>query len=160
VSVVWWLRNCYTPVTGYDEKDEDMNPFFSNELAEQHIRDLQRSAREAQVPEQPGERGGDERVTVRALRARDVEPLRVLAALDSRHLPTGPVLVAEQDGELVAALSLDGGRAIADPFRRTTEVVALLELRARQIAPRSRHRVREALAERLRGSITPTPRAA
>ena len=137
-----------------------MNPFFSSELAEQHIRDLQRSAREARVPEQPGEHGGDERVTVRPLRARDVEPLRVLAALDSRHLPTGPVLVAEQDGELVAALPLDGGRAIADPFRRTSEVVALLELRARQVAPHSRHRARGALAARLRGGMAPTPRAA
>ena len=158
--VVRWLRNCYSGDTGYEEKGEDMNPFFSNELAEQHIRDLRRSAREARIPEQPGEHGDNERVTVRALRARDIEPLRVLAALDSRHLPKGPVLVAEQDGELVAALPLDGGRAIADPFRPTSDVVALLELRARQIAPHSRHGVREALAERLRGSLAPTPRAA
>ena len=133
-----------------------MNPFFSNELAEEHIRDLQREARKARIPEQPGE---NERVTVRALRAPDVEPLRVLAALDSRHLPTGPVLVAEQDGELLAALPLDGGRAIADPFRRTSDVVALLELRARQIAP-GRHGIREALAGKLRGAMAPTPRAA
>lgn len=137
-----------------------MNPFFSNELAEQHIRDLQREAREARIPEQPGEHGDNERVTVRALRASDIEPLRVLAALDSRHLPTGPVLVAEQSGELVAALPLDGGRAIADPFRRTTDVVALLELRARQVAPAARHGIRDALAAKLRDAVTPAPRAA
>jgi hypothetical protein len=137
-----------------------MNPFFSNELAEEHIRDLQRDAKAARIPEQPGEHGDNERVTVRALRAGDVEPLRVLAALDSRHIPSGPVLVAEQGGELVAALPLDGGRAFADPFRRTADVVALLELRARQIAPAARHGVRDALAAKLRGAVAPTPRAA
>jgi hypothetical protein len=158
--VVWWLRNCYTLVSGYDEKDEDMNPFFSSELAEEHIRDLRREAQAARIPEQPGEHGDDQRVTVRALRGRDIEPLRVLAALDGRHVPTGPVLVAEMDGELVAALPLDGGRAIADPFRRTADIVALLELRGRQIAPAARHGIRRALASRLRGAAAPTPRTA
>jgi hypothetical protein len=137
-----------------------MNPSFSNELAEQHIRDLQREAAAARIPEQPGEYGDNERVTVRALRARDIEPLRLLAALDSRHVPKGPVLVAEQDGELVAALPLDGSRAIADPFRPTADVVALLELRARQVAPAHGHGIREALAARLHSHMTPTPRAA
>jgi hypothetical protein len=160
VSVVRWLRNCYTSVTGYDKKDEDMNPFFSTELAEEHIRDLQREAGAARIPEEPGEHGHNERVTVRAMRARDVEQVRVLSALDSRHMPRGPVLVAEQDGEVVAALPLDGSRAIADPFRRTSDLVALLELRARQVTARSRHGIREALADRLRGTVAPTPRAA
>lgn len=69
----------------------------------------------------------------------DREALVRLAERDSAAPPTGPVLVAEVDGEPMAAVPLDGGPAIADPFHRTAELVALLELRARQMrTPRSR----------------------
>ena len=57
-----------------------------------------------------------------------------LAALDSAPAPRGPVLVADVDGEIVAAHSLARARSIADPFRPTAEVRELLELRARQAA--------------------------
>jgi hypothetical protein len=43
------------------------------------------------------------------------------------------MLVAEVDGELCAALPLDGGEAFADPFRPTGELVSLLEMRAVQL---------------------------
>jgi hypothetical protein len=56
-----------------------------------------------------------------------------LAALDSALPLRGPALVADRDGRLLAALSLDDGRAVADPFERTAEAVELLRLRARQI---------------------------
>jgi hypothetical protein len=39
------------------------------------------------------------------------------------------VLVAEAEGAVVAAHSPTTGATIADPFRRTAEVVQLLELR-------------------------------
>ena len=42
----------------------------------------------------------------------------------------GWVLVAEVDGELWAALSLSDGRAVADPFRPSADVVGLLHERA------------------------------
>jgi hypothetical protein len=59
-----------------------------------------------------------------------------LAQLDSAPAPKPvPTLVAEVGGELRAALPLDGGRAIADPFRPTAELVAILAERARQLAP-------------------------
>jgi hypothetical protein len=45
-------------------------------------------------------------------------------------MPAGTVLVAEVRGELWAAVPVGGGSAIADPFRPTADVVALLELRA------------------------------
>ena len=45
--------------------------------------------------------------------------------------PTGDVLIAETDDELVAALSVDTGERVADPFRRTADVVDLLAYRAR-----------------------------
>jgi hypothetical protein len=46
------------------------------------------------------------------------------------------MLLAEIGGELRAAVPLDGGPAIADPFQRTAELVALLAERAQQIVPR------------------------
>jgi hypothetical protein len=75
-----------------------------------------------------------DRVTVRGSMAADAARLRELAALDSRRPLAGELLVAEVDGALVAAISLDGEGAIADPFRPTADVVNLLELRAAQIA--------------------------
>ena len=43
------------------------------------------------------------------------------------------VLVAEVDGSIQAALALDGGLSIADPFRASELSRQLLELRARQL---------------------------
>ncbi|HWI73422.1 MAG TPA: hypothetical protein VNT55_15805 [Baekduia sp.] len=53
-----------------------------------------------------------------------------LAALDSRRPLTGPVLVAERDGRILAALATADGRAVADPFAPTADLVALLRLHA------------------------------
>ena len=70
-------------------------------------------------------------VVIRAARGSDGPALRRLAELDSRdEVPAGELLVAETDDELVAAVSLDTGERIADPFRRTADVLELLELRA------------------------------
>jgi hypothetical protein len=72
-------------------------------------------------------------VLIRAARGSDGPVLRRLAALDSRPLPAGELLVAEADDEVVAALSVDTGARVADPFRRTADVVDLLEYRARRL---------------------------
>ena len=79
--------------------------------------------------------GGDA-VTIRRARPADATPLLHLAALDDAAPLDGDVLVAEVDGELWAALCLDDGRRIADPFRPTTDAVALLELRASFVGAR------------------------
>jgi hypothetical protein len=60
-----------------------------------------------------------------------------LAELDSSRCPRGPVLVAAVAGEPRAALPLDGGPAVADPFHFTAELVSLLETRAAQLNGRS-----------------------
>jgi hypothetical protein len=78
----------------------------------------------------------ESQLTVRLATPGDTRDLECLAQLDSGSAPTGPTLLAEVDGELVAALPLDGGRAIADPFRRTAELVGLLELRKAQLRRR------------------------
>ena len=72
-------------------------------------------------------------VVIRAARGSDGPALRRLAALDSADFLTGSVLVAEADDEMVAALSVDTGEKVADPFRRTADVVDLLTYRARRL---------------------------
>ena len=68
-------------------------------------------------------------VVIRAARGADGDSLRRLAALDSARVPTGDLLIAEAEGAVVAAHSPTTGATIADPFRRTADVVELLELR-------------------------------
>ena len=93
-------------------------------------------------------------VTVRLARDEDAGALLRLAALDSAEPLSGAALLAEVDGEVVAALPLAGGSAIADPFRRTTPMVDLLELRAAQL--RGEGRVERSAAPRL---LARAPRA-
>ena len=64
------------------------------------------------------------------------EAIERLAQLDSARRPSGPPLVAAVGGEPVAALPLDGGPAIADPFQPTTALVSLLEPRGAQMRGR------------------------
>jgi hypothetical protein len=78
-------------------------------------------------------------ITVRLADYTDARALLDLAALDSARVPAGALVVAESDGELVAAMPVDGGRPIADPFRGTSLIVQMLELRAAQIRSRTEH---------------------
>lgn len=80
--------------------------------------------------------------TIRFAYPDDETALRHLAALDSQRLPAGPLLVAEVAGELWAAVGLTGEpRAIADPFRHTAELVALLGERADRLTHQARQQV-------------------
>jgi hypothetical protein len=76
---------------------------------------------------------GAHELTLRYTTAADAEALRELAQLDSAHAPEGTVLAAAVDGDLWAAVSVDHGDAVADPFRPTGELVSLLQERARQL---------------------------
>ena len=82
-------------------------------------------------------------MTLRYAVPADADALDRLAQLDSERAPRGVVLVAEVGEELWAALSLDDNHAVADPFRPTGELVALLLERARQLrrSKRRRHRL-------------------
>lgn len=127
-----------------------MNPFFSKEMAQQHIGDLRREAHDHKVPEDYSELSEDDGLTVRAATQCDVEAVRLLAALEGVELPRGPVLVAQVGGEVLAALPLDGGRALADPFQPSAHMVELLELRARQLRTIDEH---HSLLPRIRGVL-------
>lgn len=70
-------------------------------------------------------------VVIRSARGSDADDLRRLAALDSAEALSGPVLIAEVDDRIVAALDTRAQRSIADPFVPTRDLVELLRLRAR-----------------------------
>jgi hypothetical protein len=96
-------------------------------------------------------------VTIREATYLDRTALIRLAQRDSAPVPDGRLLLAEQHGDLRAAVAVAGGATIADPFHRTAELVDLLRSRARQLRARRPLRViartpvpaREALGHRI-----------
>ena len=90
-------------------------------------------------------------VAMRRATVGDERAVRRLAQLDEMTPPQGDVLLAELDGRLVAALPLEGGRAVADPFTPTQEIVELLVLRAAALGGDTHGRLR---ARRLRRAAT------
>ena len=74
-----------------------------------------------------------EHVVIRSAVPADDTEIARLADLDGGRAPAGAALVAELHGRLVAAVGLDGGRALADPFKSTGDIARLLELRASQL---------------------------
>lgn len=77
--------------------------------------------------------GPSARLTLRPATGEDDEALARLAALYDRPLPSGPLLLAEVDGELQAALTLTGGQELMQPYLPTAALVELLALRAKQL---------------------------
>jgi len=62
------------------------------------------------------------------------EELERLAALSERTLKDGDWIVADVDGVPVAAVSVEHGTTVYDPFRPTSlAAVSLLELRRKQV---------------------------
>ncbi len=100
-------------------------------VAREHSRDLRAKAERSRREDDGGT--PVTRVTLRYAAASDAQRLRYLAELDSSAPPSGPALVAEIDGRIRAALPLDGTEAIADPFHRGAELLALLRMRAAQL---------------------------
>ncbi|HZO59444.1 MAG TPA: hypothetical protein VFB51_07125 [Solirubrobacterales bacterium] len=66
-----------------------------------------------------------ESITVRAAEPGDRLALAALAQLDSTVPLFDAVLVAEQDGRIVAAITADGS-ALADPFRHTHGIIEFM----------------------------------
>jgi hypothetical protein len=84
----------------------------------------------------------------------DFEALHRLAGRDSAAAPAGAILGAELDGRLIAALSLDSGELVADPFVPTDAVVE----RLRERADRLRHDGHRRIARRHGFHLTLRPR--
>jgi hypothetical protein len=101
-------------------------------------------------------------VNIRRLGEADLPEVVRLVQLDSADVPAGELLGAEVEGKLVAVAPIDGGRTIADPFSRTSELRALLELRVAQLRGRAPERRRSGglfarRRSRAAGHSAPTP---
>jgi hypothetical protein len=111
-----------------------MHPFLQAQLAALHQNDLRAEADAGRRFERSTERSAaPSEVVIRRATSSDGPALAALSALDAAPVPLGASLVAEVSGVPRAVLPLEGGRAFGDPFSRTDELVALLELRAAQI---------------------------
>ena len=77
--------------------------------------------------------GGRIEIAIRSALPADAEEIRRLSLLVDRAVPAGPVLLAESDGTVVAALSTTTGEVVTDPFRATADLVELLRLRSTQL---------------------------
>jgi hypothetical protein len=109
-----------------------MNSLLSSQMANALAADRRREAerfRRSRV-EWSAEADRYSSVTVRFARPEDADAVLDLAQLDGRRVPERPMLVAEVDGELLAARSMIGRGSVADPFRPTAHLVELLELRS------------------------------
>jgi hypothetical protein len=81
-------------------------------------------------------------VTLRLAGPGDGPAVAHLAALEEAPAPQAPLLLAERDGRAVAARSLVDGRAVSDPFARSSRLLELLALHAGAAARRGRGRER------------------
>jgi hypothetical protein len=65
-------------------------------------------------------------LVLRPATSADAADLERLAALDSARPLAGEVVLAQVDGEVRAAVSLESGRSVADPFYPSLELLPLL----------------------------------
>ena len=72
-------------------------------------------------------------ITIRQATSADEFTLRRLAALDDSPALRGDVLLAEEAGEIRAALSMDNGRSVANPFAPTADLVDMLRVQQRHV---------------------------
>jgi hypothetical protein len=72
-------------------------------------------------------------ISIRHAARGDEAELQRLAELCERRRPAWPLLVAEVDGEIVAAVSVDTPDELRHPFRVTTDLAPLLRHRAEQL---------------------------
>ena len=77
-------------------------------------------------------------LVLRLATSADSADLERLAALDSARPLAGDVMLAYADGGVRAALSLETGRSVADPFYPSLELVPLLRTAAGEGASRRR----------------------
>ena len=112
-----------------------MHPEFRMDLIHEQAQRLEQALDRSRLLDEASRRPAvtEEAVALRLCSVNDDEALERLALLDGRPVPRGRVVLAEVDGDIVAALPLGGGAALTDPFRPTAHLLPLLRLRAAQL---------------------------
>ena len=70
---------------------------------------------------------------IRQATDQDEKVLERLAGLDGQKPLSGGALIGEIDGTPAAAVSLEDGRIVADPFKFTAQLVPVLMMRRRSL---------------------------
>jgi hypothetical protein len=114
---------------------EHSRPRYDRPDSRRHsrLRTLLRAFALAPAKATPGSNGQPPDVVIRPAAASDARAIARLAEASERRPPAGPVIVAEVEDEVVAALPLDGRYVLSDLLRPTGDVVQLLELRSEQL---------------------------
>jgi hypothetical protein len=109
-----------------------MHPLLTYVLAVEAVKEVRLQCElEAHEPAEPPAAARE--VTIRTARSADLPAVRRLAELEEKTVPLAPLLVAEVEGTIEAALPVEGGEPVANPFAATADVIPLLELRAAQL---------------------------
>jgi hypothetical protein len=121
-------------------KEPHMTGQLSHEASLAHVHEMHTRARRRRVATIREEIDMPATKSIAIRRATDADRTAVerLAGLDSSPAPGGDVLIAAVDDEPLAALELDTGAVVADPFRQTADLVALLTLRSKSLRTASR----------------------
>jgi len=117
-----------------------MHPDFRMEMIHAEQQRIGQALNRSRLLERPATRPqpAEESVALRLCSVHDDDALERLALLEGRAVPRGRFVLAEVEGEVVAALPLSGGDALTDPFRPTAHLLPLLRLRAGQIEAQPR----------------------
>ena len=111
-----------------------MHPLLSFYMGLEKTDGLRRDAVQYRLGREAGRRPAQAVRTAIELRLSACrEELERLAALSERPLHEGDWLVADVDGVAVAAVSVDDGATVYDPFRPTAQALSLLKLRRKQV---------------------------
>ena len=113
-----------------------MHPTVRETILRDNRRELDRAVRTAYLLREadPVRAAPAEPVVLRLSRVQDDVALDTLGRLEDRPVSVGCHVVAEIRGEIVAALPVDLGAPLANPFRPTAHLLPLLELRAKQLS--------------------------
>lgn len=129
-----------------------MHPDFRMEMIHAEQQRIGQALNRSRLLERPATRPqpAQESVALRLCSVHDDDALERLALLEGRPAPQGRFVLAEVDGQLVAALPLRGGEPLTDPFRSTAHLLPLLRLRAAQLDDQPRRiDVAKAIAARM-----------
>jgi hypothetical protein len=111
-----------------------MHPELMRQVAMSRMADFNRNAvRYRQAHEDRVRRSQPVRTAIELRLSACREELERLAILSERPLHDGEWIVADVDGVPVAAVSVDDGATVYDPFRQTSQAVSLLKLRRKQV---------------------------
>jgi hypothetical protein len=111
-----------------------MHPAFHQQIALDRIASLRGEAERHRLARAASARSPKpvrSAIQLRLSACRD--ELERLAQLSEREVRGGDWLIADVDGVPVAAVSLEDGATLYDPFKPTSQLVSLLELRRKQV---------------------------